>query len=348
LFFPKVVELDGEKAGKIVGQRQPRASSSRPISGAVEWYFANVFGRGEGPGVTPFYCDPARVGTFAVNPKALANGNDASLFRLFVAMAMFQARRDVVIMEQQRTMQSGVARMLISVSAIERTLARHGCAKLATPEAFDEGCSVQKIGNAVDCDFRPGTSCHVKDATTAFNRMGDMGKLPTSAWLHIWRRGGLNDVVASVIESEAQPTMRATLLVERFARVYRVGRKLATMFVSALSVPALAPGLTPWFPTVDGNELVIVDTNVARAIDALSGINVAKTYGARERWVREQSARIDLRRFHPGVPSYSPRLVQQALYAFCSRSNRIAMGDACAGATAPCDRCTPALCPFVA
>ena len=39
----------------------------------------------------------------------------------------------------------------------------------------------------------------------------------------------------------------------------RVGRKLATMFVSALSTPALAPGLTPWFPDIDGNELVVVD-----------------------------------------------------------------------------------------
>ena len=118
------------------------------------------------------------------------------------------------------------------------------------------------------------------------------------------------------------------------------------MFVSAVSTPALAPGLTPWFPDVDGNELVVVDTNVARAADTLRPPGAAKTYEARQRWVREQAEHIDLRHFHPDVPSYSPRLVQQALYAFCSRSNRGARGDECVNAEAPCGRCTPALCPF--
>jgi hypothetical protein len=134
--------------------------------------------------------------------------------------------------------------------------------------------------------------------------------------------------------------------VERFARVHRVGRKLATMFVSALSTPALAPGLTPWFPGVDGNDLVVVDTNVARAVDALREPGAAKTYDARERWVREQAARLDLREFRPDLPSYSPRLVQQALYAFCAKSNRVARADACSGRAAPCAGCAPALCPF--
>lgn len=136
------------------------------------------------------------------------------------------------------------------------------------------------------------------------------------------------------------------MLVERFARVHRVGRKLATMFVSALSTPALVPGLTPWFPDVDGNQLVVVDTNVARAVDALRKPGAPKSYDARERWVREQAAQLDLRELHPDVPSYSPRLVQQALYAFCSRSNRVARGDACAARAVPCAGCAPRLCPF--
>ena len=216
---------------------------------------------------------------------------------------------------------------------------------LRTADAFEEGCDVAKVGDVVDCGRCPGTACHVKDATAVFNRMGDMGKLPTSAWLRLWKDGGVREVLAEVCREEASPSKRAALLVERFARVHRVGRKLATMFVSALSTPALAPGLTPWFPDIDGNDLVVVDTNVARAVDALREPGAAKTYDARERWVREQAAQLDLREFRPDLPICSPRLVQQALYAFCSKSNRVARGtlarDAQLRARAARPRCAP-------
>ena len=108
--------------------------------------------------------------------------------------------------------------------------------------------------------------------------------------------------------------------------------------------------LTPWFPNVDGNELVVVDTNVARAVNGLRAPRpgARTTYDAHAQWVRAQAARIDLRVFKPDLPAYSPRLVQEALYTFCSKSNRIARGDACAGRTIPCARCAPALCPFAA
>jgi hypothetical protein len=186
----------------------------------------------------------------------------------------------------------------------------------------------------------------VKDSTVVFNRMGDMGKLPTSAWLRLWKAGGVREVLAEVCRDEASPTKRAELLVERFARVHRVGRKLATMFVSALSTPALAPGLTPWFPDIDGNDLVVVDTNVARAVDALREPGAPRTYDARERWVREQAAQLDLLDFRADLPRYSPRLVQQALYVFCSKSNRAARGDPCVDRVTPCGACSRPLCPF--
>jgi hypothetical protein len=186
----------------------------------------------------------------------------------------------------------------------------------------------------------------VKNATVAFNRMGDMGKLPTSAWLHLWKGDGLRDLLYQVLDKERQPTRRAAIMVERLARVHRVGQKLATMYVSALSTPALAPGLTPWFPEIDGNQLVVIDTNVARAVDTLRGAGAPRSYAARERWVRERAAELDLRQFHRGLPRYSPRLVQQAVYAFCSKSNRVASADDCAVRDVACASCAPSLCPF--
>lgn len=307
----------------------------------VRWYFDE--GRVEGP---PFYCDAARIGAFAVEPNELAAGTDAAIFRLFVTLSMYQALRDVVIMRQQRSLPRASMRVVADVATVKRSIARHACPTLGSVEAFDEGCDVVKDGDDIDCGTCPGESCSVKDATRVFNRMGDMGKLPTSAWLRLWRGGGVKALLDDVCREEPSPTKRAVLLVERFAAVHRVGRKLATMFVSALSTPALAPGLTPWFPKVDGNDLVVVDTNVARAVDSLRAPGAAKTYDARERWVREQAAKLDLRAFGPELPAYSPRLEQEALYAFCSKSNRVARGDACAERCAPCATCAPTLCPF--
>jgi hypothetical protein len=312
----------------------------------VRWYFNTVYGRTEGPGVTPFYCDPSKVGTFVVQPNELVSQSEPALFRLFVGAAMFQARRDVLIMQQQRTMVRAAVRALASARWIKRAVTTRACPKLSSAEIFDRGCDVSKRATKVDCRFRPGASCHVKDATVALNRTGDMGKLPTSAWLHLWHKTSLRSVLAGVLQEAAEPTRRAAILVERLSSVHRVGRKLATMFVSALSTPALAPGLTPWFPNVDGNELVVVDTNVARAIARLSGDRAANSYDACEHWVREHAAKVDLRSIRADLPRYSPRLVQQALYRFCSRSNRVTWKDACAGALEPCSACVSTICPF--
>jgi endonuclease III len=134
--------------------------------------------------------------------------------------------------------------------------------------------------------------------------------------------------------------------VAELQRVHRVGRKLACMFVSALSVPALAPGLSPWAPGVDGNSLVVVDTNVARAVDALRVGPGSSTYREREDWIRRAAAETDLRAYHPAVPEFSPRLLQQALYAFCSKSNRKAAGDACCSSSGSCCADLRRLCPW--
>lgn len=308
----------------------------------VRWYIEK--GRVED---VPFYCDPVRIGSFATEPNELGAGTDGAVFRLFVTLSMYQALRDVVIMRQQQSLPHTSMRVVADVATVKRSIAQHACPTLCTAEAFELGCDVTKNGVEIDCGTCPGVACHVKNATRVFNRMGDMGKLPTSAWLRLWRGGGVKAVLDEVCTAEPSPTKRAALLVEQFAAVHRVGRKLATMFVSALSTPALAPGLTPWFPDIDGNDLVVVDTNVARAVDALRPRGAPKTYGARERWVREQAAQLNLREFRPDLPGYSPRLVQEALYAFCSKSNRIARGDPCAERTSKCSGCAPTLCPFV-
>jgi len=333
--------------GKGCGSASSRdEEGARSVVRVLSWYFGTVYGRLEGPGTVPFYCDSLRVGAFAVPSEELAQGKDVALFRLFVALAMFQAFRDVVIMRQQRGMRREDVELLISANSVSAHVNNQACDYLGSSEVFDLRCSVRKTAGHVDCAARPGASCQVKDATALFRRMGDMGKLPTSAWLHSWKDGQLARVRSDVIARSTDPQKRADLLVEQFARIHRVGRKLATMFVSALSTPALAPGLTPWFPEVDGNALVVIDTNVARAVDALRDPGAAKTYDARASWVCNQAGTLDLRQFGSHLPPYSPRLVQQALYSFCSKSNRTTNDDECALSERHCSACVTSICPF--
>lgn len=321
------------------------SQATEAISAILRWYFDRVYGHLEGPGKLPFYCDPAKIGHFAIAPADLASGKEASLFRLLVTMAMFQARRDVVIMAQQRSMPSSAALHLTSPQWIQNQIHNSPCKFLAAAESFDRQCTVAKQDGTVTCARR--ASCHVKEASTVMLRMGDMGKLPTSAWLHCWQDGQLAREYRHLLITETDPKQRATKLMKYFERVYRVGQKLAAMFVSALSVPALAPGLTPWFPEVDGADLVVVDTNVAQIIDRLRGCKSARTYEARAHWLRKQAEKIDLSKYHPTMPAYSPRLVQQALYHFGSKSNRIHRGDSCSNS---CDTChlLNQLCPIKA
>ncbi|HVV84203.1 MAG TPA: hypothetical protein VHE35_14120 [Kofleriaceae bacterium] len=320
----------------------------------MRWYFG-AEGPGAEPAALPFYCDPARVGAFAVAPAALARGDEAALFRLFVTLSMYQALRDVIIMERQRALPAAAVARVADLRTLGRAIERHPCAAFRAP-AFAAACDIAKDGARVDCATRPGAPCPVKDATVAFHRMADLGKLPASAWLALWRDGdgadggggaGLAGVLASVCRESPDPRTRAARMVARVSVVHRVGRKLASLYVSALSTPTLAPGLTPWFPALDGHDILVIDTNVARAVDRLRPPGAPRTYDAREQWLRAQAAQIDLRALRPDLPRTSPRLVQEALYAFCSRSNRSARGDRCAIAASSCERCDRRICPFV-
>jgi hypothetical protein len=195
----------------------------------------------------------------------------AELFRLFVTLSMYQALRDVVIMRQQRSLPRASMRVVADAATGEAVDRAARLPDAGLRRGLRGGCDVVKDGDDIDCGTCPGESCHVKDATRVFNRMGDMGKLPTSAWLRLWQGGGCRRCSKRSAARSRRPRGAPRSSWSASRAVHRVGRKLATMFVSALSTPALAPGLTPWFPEIDGNELVVVDTNVARAVRSSRG-----------------------------------------------------------------------------
>lgn len=233
---------------------------------------------------------------------------------------------------------------MTSVHRLRVLVDRSRCSLLHDAAEFDRSCDVRRdlARGATTCDAHPRSTCHVKDATAAIGRMGDLGKLPTSAWLHLGP-AGLDRWFIEACLLEDDPRERATRLVSRLSTIYRIGIKLASMFVTAISVAELGHG-APWSPEVDGSRIVVVDANVGRAIRIWRRDRGARTYDALATWLVTASDQIDLAALHGGLPRSSPRFVQQAIYLFRSRSNRAAFGDRCA--TTPCADCPSRVCPF--
>jgi hypothetical protein len=314
------------------------------VKQVVAWYLETAYGRWEGPGTVPFFADRSRVGPFAVDADAVAAGDPDALFQVLITLSSYQARRDVDIMTIQRTMPKARAKDMTSSSRLRVLVDRSRCQHLRDAGAFDRLCDVRRDfrRGIATCATHPHTPCHVKQATEAIGRMGDLGKLPTSAWLHLGP-AGLPGWLADECRADPDPHLRASALVRRVSSVYRIGIKLASMFVTSLSVPELGFG-APWFPEVDGSRIVVIDANVSSAIKIWRQYRGSNTYSQLARWIASVADTIDLSRLRSSLPARSPRLVQQAVYVFRSRSNRVAVGDACA--TRSCASCPSRVCPF--
>lgn len=315
------------------------------VASIVRWYLRVAYGRWEGPGCLPFFCDHSAVGRFAINLAKLKARDEGALFQLLIALSLYQSRRDVDVMVIQRNMPRRDAVALTSHRRLKVMIEDSRCDRLRTADRFDTGCDVHRDfdRDRGACNHRPRTACHVKAATRAIGRMGDMGKLPTSAMLHLGIRG-MNGAIDDAIAAADCPRQRATWLVERLAEIYRIGIKLASLYVSALSTDELSPGNAVLSPMIRGEHLVVVDANVIRLLGTLRSDRGPKTYSALSTWLVALAERIDLSRLDPRLPVFSPRLIQQALYVFGSRSNRSARLDGCA--VSACDECPSSTCPF--
>lgn len=315
------------------------------LEGIVAWYLATVFGRWEGPGIRPFYADRARVGRYAVSLDALAARDPDALFQLLITLAAYQSRRDVDIMRIQRTMPARQALAMISARRLRVLVERAPCRHLRDADTFDRACDVHRdfARERATCATRPRTACHVKDATMAIGRMGDLGKIPTSAWLHLGPRG-LTRWFDEICLSESDPHARAIQMIQRIAAIYHIGVKLASMFVSALTVPELAIGVAAWAPELAGARVIVVDANVLHAIRRWRRDDGPVTYAANAQWFAAIASQLDLTKLRADLPRTSPRFVQQAVYLFRSRFNRTDYNDTCA--TTPCNACPSSICPF--
>ncbi|RZO60486.1 MAG: hypothetical protein EVA89_13135 [Sandaracinaceae bacterium] len=315
----------------------------------TRWYLEVHHGRPSDVGAAAMFCDPARVGHFAVSREALAAGDPDALFRVLFMTTMFQRRSDAQIMRVLRGIGAEDARELSSARTLLDLAEGSPCPHLASNEALIRDCDLTKHPTTKlgICAERPELACHLKRQTVLLKRYGHFGKVPTSAALNIRDAGAsdLSSLRAQVLAETQDPAERASLLQRRLMGAWRVSEKIASMFLSVISNPQLSPGLAPWSEGVDWSRYVVVDSNVDLFLRA-SGYEGPWTYEARAQFIRRLSKRIPIEG-EGGAAEYNPRLVQQALYLFMSVSNRRDAENDCryVESCSPCRHKLGALCP---
>jgi hypothetical protein len=326
---------------------RPRATQVAATKAVVRWYLDTHFRRPSDPGVVEMFCDPTRVGSFAVDRRALRAGDGRALFRLLVATAMFQRRQDVQIL---RILQGIGAADAAEISDAGRLLAMvddGDCAYMRSTEFLAHECDLNKDPQTLEgrCEANPGVACHLKRHTVLLKRYGHFGKVPTSIALMV-RESGAEDLAELrrlVMTREHSPLARAQALEQELSRAWRVNQKIASMFLSMITNPDLSPGLAPWARGIDWTYYVVVDSNVDLFLASIGYAGIG-TYDARRDFVRELARGIVLSEFDGALQPYNPRLVQQAMYLFMSTANRRAAEVDCMHlAPAVCATCPNAL-----
>jgi hypothetical protein len=329
----------------------PSPAQVRATRAVTQWYLARHFRRPDDAGTPRMFTDPERVGSFAVTEGGLRSGDDASLFRLLVATAMFQRRQDVQILRILRGINEADAMELTTQSALAH-LAGGGCDHSRTNESLLSNCDLTKDAKGLGaCSANPTFPCHLKRHTVLMKRYGHFGKVPTSIALTLAEySGSLNALRESVLRAHDEPRARAVALESSLSVAWRVSQKIASMFLSAVTNPDLLES-PAWSAGLDWTYYVVIDSNVDLFLASI-GYSGPSSYDARRGFVMELAQRIDLRALvgDHSVQQYNPRLVQQAMYLFMSSANRRAISSDCSQEGAPacrqCPRAVATRCPL--
>lgn len=289
------------------------------------------------------FCDPARVGAFAVDRRALRAGNGAALFRLLVATAMFQRRQDVQILRILQGMSSVDADEITDADRLRHLVDDAGCEHMRTTTSLAARCDLAKDPHTGlgCCTANAGFACHLKRHTVLLKRYGHFGKVPTSIALMV-REAGVDDLSGlrrKVMATERDALVRAQMLERELSRAWRVNQKIASMFLSMITNSDMSRGLAPWSRGLDWTHYVVIDSNVDLFLASIE-YDGNGTYDARRDFVRAIAREIDLCEFDSSLHHFNPRLVQQAMYLFMSTANRrVAAGDCMQRAPIACAAC---------
>lgn len=330
------------------------APTSRQVHAAESitgWYLKLHYCSPSDQGVAQTFCDPARVGSFAVDLESIVRRDGGALFRLLVAVSMFQRRQDNQITRVLRSISPVDAEELTSAARLLHLSDASPCPHIKSTEALRFSCDLAKHPRTKlgICKANPKVECHMKRHTVLLRRYGHFGKVPTSAALVIREAGALDvaGLMERAVEAARGPEARARAIVDALSKAWRVSEKISSMFLSIVWNPDLTPGVTAR-RDVDWRHFVVIDSNVDAFLSAVE-YEGAGTYEARRHFLRLLSKRVDLKVFRRGLRRDNPRLVQQALYLFMSATNRRAIAGDCMHlgpqACATCPRPLSRLCP---
>ncbi|UQA57438.1 hypothetical protein [Polyangium aurulentum] len=320
----------------------PTARQVHITEAVVRWYLSTHYGTPDDRGVTQNFCDPRRVGAFAVEAHAIAERDGAQLFRLLVAVVMFQRRQDVQIARILRSLEPADVEELATPARLLQMIDTADCENMRSTALLREACDLTKdpVTKEGRCGVNPDIQCHLKRHTVLLRRYGHFGKVPSSAALVIREAGArdLAEMLAQVRASVRGKQARARALVDALSRAWRISEKISAMFLSMVTNPDLTPGVDEW-TDVDWRHFIVIDSNVDLFLSAI-GYRGFMTYEARRWFLREVSRRIDLSTLRKGLRRDNPRIVQQAMFLFMSSTNRRAMpGDCMHSGTDACARC---------
>ncbi len=329
------------------GVARPSSKQVAVAEAVVRWYVATHFRRADEPGTPALLFDPRHVGDFAVDRARVAAGDPQALFKLLVAMAMFQRRQDVQIMRILRGLSPRDAAELSSSTELLRLADLNACRESRSNASLLGSCDLAKDEDtgAGCCTANPRVNCYLKRHTVLLKRYGHFGKVPTSIALAV-REAGATDLPglrAQILGSIADPAARAEALERALCAAWRVNQKIACMFLSAVCNPDVSPGAAPWSEDVDWTKFVVVDSNVDLFLKSIKYQGLG-TYDARRAFIVALAEDIDLGALDARLRSYNPRIVQQAFYVFMSATNRRATTVDCMRAgVAACRACPRSL-----
>lgn len=329
-----------------VGQPTPRRAQIAATRRVLGWYEERYHGRPWNLGALETFTRRSTVGYFAVSVRALRRGDDAAFFRLLIAVAMFQRRQDQQIL---RILRGLTAAEVAALTDPRRLLARADgtpCACLRSAAALHDDCDLTKTpAGRGTCARAISLTCDLKVHTVLLRRYGHFGKVPTSAALSL-REQGVGGVAAlrrAIWARTRDPSERAVQLETALSRSWRISEKISAMYLSALTVPGLSSRRPIW-SGLDYNRFVVIDSNTDLFLKSIEYCG-AWSYGARRAFIAALTER--LARAGASVATLGPRIVQQAMYTFMSRANRLATPADCVheGACSRCPSGLRSLCP---
>lgn len=333
------------------------ARAGRPTAVQVDiarevtrWYLREYHGTPDDPGVLTMFADPSRVGHFAVTRAELWRPDPQAYFRLLVATTMFQRRQDVQIQRVLRGIGAEDVDGLTHAHRLREQGMVCACPRARSLAAVLGECDLTKTPSGVaTCGSAPDVPCALKRHSGLLKRYGHFGKVPTALAHAIHEAGAVDlpSLYTATVAKSASPADAAERLEAALTRAWRVSDKIAAMYLSMLTNPDLA-GEVPWSNGLDWSRWIVIDSNVDLFLKA-TAYTGTWTYAARRAFLAELAREIDLAALKPGLRSFNPRVVQQAIYLFMSVTNRRASARDCSyvGETAcgPCPPTIASLCP---